>query len=63
MTGSKETASNCIRGGLDWISEKISSLEELDQVVQESGAVIDPGDINKVCRGDAAGRGLVVDLC
>ena len=55
-------ASNCIRGGLDCILGKISLLKEwsaIEQAAQGSVGVTILGGVQKMCRYDISGYGLV----
>ena len=53
-------ASSCIRGGLDWILGKTSSLsgQALEQAAQRGGEVTIPGGVQKMCRHGLSGHGL-----
>jgi len=54
-------ASSCIRGGLDWLSGKISLLKEwsgIGRAAQGSGGVIIPASVHKTCRCGTLGHGL-----
>jgi len=54
-------ALSCLRGGLDWISGKISywkSGQALDQAAQGSGGVPISGGAQKPCGCGTSGHGL-----
>ena len=55
-------ASSCIRGGLEWILGKISSMKEWSDdgtAVQGCGGAIIPGGVQKMCGCDTSWYGLV----
>jgi len=55
-------ASSCVRGGLDWILGKISSLKEWSGIgtgCPGGGGVPIPGGVQETCRCGTSEHGLV----